>query len=239
MATQRSFSWLGRLIDAVRRRTESGRGASLDMLMAQLPGTDCGQCGYPSCRELARAARDRPALLARCVHLSPAAASLISTETDDAANWIDMLGRPFDFVLEPFPDDPGPREIILPFNPAVAERLTLAKGDIVSGRPAAVGCPVTHVGQLMADPDPLSGTIEWCVVGPAVAREHKVVEVGDYTPIAYIGIVSRTRRELRIGERYHFLPRRCMLQSRHSAVISALARREEGLRVQLEGIAIA
>ncbi len=115
------------------------------------------------------------------------------------------------------------------------ERLGTKKGDVLFGRPAWVGYPVTHVGLVMEDPDPLSGTIVWCVVGPLAARERGI-EVGQYNPVAYEGIVCFTQKELQIGGRYHFLPHHCMLQSRHSAVISALARRGEGMRVRLEGI---
>ncbi len=45
-------------------------------------------------------------------------------------------------------------------------------------------------------------------------------------------------KDLQIGRRYHFLPRLCMIQSRHSAVIAALAERPGGTRVRLEGILI-
>jgi uncharacterized Fe-S cluster-containing protein len=44
---------------------------------------------------------------------------------------------------------------------------------------------------------------------------------------------------MQIRRRYYFLPQTCMLQSRHSGVIAALARRPDGMRVRLEGIWIA
>jgi uncharacterized Fe-S cluster-containing protein len=42
-----------------------------------------------------------------------------------------------------------------------------------------------------------------------------------------------------IGRRYYFLPETCMLQSRHSGVATAVARRGKAVRVRLEGIWIA
>lgn len=80
------------------------------------------------------------------------------------------------------------------------------------------------------------GLITWCVVGPLAARAGKAIEIGMYTPTAYIGLVRHRRVELQIGRRYHFLPGLCMLQSRHSGLISELARRPDGMRARLEGI---
>jgi uncharacterized Fe-S cluster-containing protein len=142
-------------------------------------------------------------------------------------------------VLEPFEDDPGPREHILPFNPLLAERMELAVGDTVYGRPAGVGCPVTHVGRLMAPPDPLSGSFVWCIVGPVEGRAAAAREIGGYHIIAYEGMVRQTRVAPQVGGRYFFKPAYCMLQSRHSGVVSFAARSAAGWRVRFEGIAIA
>jgi uncharacterized Fe-S cluster-containing protein len=149
--------------------------------------------------------------------------------------WKDLLGRDYDFVLEQFPGDPGPRETILPFNPTNVERLGIKKGDVLYGRPAWVGCPVSHVGVVVEEPDYFNGTLVWCVVGPLAARQGGT-EIGSYNPVAYEGLVRQTRTELQVGRRYYFLPRRCMLQSRHSGLASAVARRDDGVRVRMEGI---
>jgi uncharacterized Fe-S cluster-containing protein len=149
-----------------------------------------------------------------------------------------MLGREFDFVLEQFPGDPGPRETILPFNPTNVERLGIDRGDVLRGRPAGVGCPVTHVGRVVEEPDTFNGLVVWCVVGPLASRES-AIDIGIYTPVAYEGLVNATRVEIAIGKRYFFLPETCMLQSRHSGVATAAARRGNAMRVRLEGIWIA
>jgi len=211
-------------------------------ILARLPGKDCGQCGFRTCAALAEFVLHHPEAISRCVYLESGAARGVPPPAPplryEDITWKDMLERNYDFILEQFHEDPGPREVILTFNPLNIEKLGIKKGDIVYGRPASVGCPVTHVGQVMEDPDPLNGTIEWCVVGPMLARERGI-EIGQYHIIAYEGLVRYSQKELHIGGRYFFLPRYCMLQSRHSGVISAAAKRGTLLRVRLEGIWIA
>lgn len=213
------------------------------LIAATLPGRDCGQCGFRTCAGLAELISREPAARARCVHLNPAHAPAAGIGAGAGValaedHWQDILGRGFDMVLEPFAEDPGPREHILPFNPALAERLRLRKGQVLVGRPAGVGCPVTHVGELMADPDSLSGALVWCVVGQIAGRDRGI-EIGHYHIVAYEGLVRRARVEPRIGARHFFKPSRCMIQSRHSGVISALLRRPDGWQVRFEGIWIA
>jgi uncharacterized protein len=211
---------------------------SVKDILAGLPGKDCGQCGLPSCAALAEAIARDPLARRRCVHLPSAGNPPPAPPGQPAPAWRDMLDREYDFVLAQYPEDPGPRETIAPFNSARLERLALAVGDVVFGRPAAVGCPVTHVGRVMLPPAETDGTLVWCVVGPMAARAGGI-EIGLYNPVAYEGLVANTRVQLQIGRRYFFLPQTCMLQARHSGVIAALARRPEGMRVRLEGIWIA
>lgn len=215
---------------------------TLEEIVALLPGKDCGQCGFRTCRELAAHLLAHPADIHRCVHLDAGQRLrlrippvTVELKPEDIT-WQDLLGRDYTFVLEPFPEDPGPREVILPFNPGNVERLGIRTGDVLYGRPAQTGCPVTHVGRVMDAPDLLNALVTWCVVGPLAARAAKSIEIGNYTPMAYLGLVRHTRVELQLGRRYHFLPGLCMLQSRHSGVIAELARRPDGARVRLEGI---
>ncbi len=205
-------------------------------ILAALPGKNCGQCGFKTCAELAAYAVAHPAALERCIYLEkpravPPAPELIAQEI----TWIDALQREYDFILEPLPEDPGPREIIVPFNPGNVEKLGVKKGDILYGRPSITGCPVTHVGLVIEDPDYFNGIIVWCVVGLLAARERGR-DIGHYNIIAYEGLVRHTRQELQIGRRYYFLPRFCVMMSRHSGLVNALARRPDGMRVRAEGI---
>jgi uncharacterized Fe-S cluster-containing protein len=208
-------------------------------VVATLPGKDCGQCGFKTCAGLAELILHDPRARRRCVYLGPGAEAVPHAPARPETSWHDVLGREYQMVLEPFPGDLGPRENILPFNPGLAERLGLKRGDVLFGRPAGVGCPVTHVGRLMDEPDPLSGALVWCVVGPMAARDAHAVEIGGYHIIAYEGLVRETRVMPQVGARYFFKPALCMLQSRHSGVVSAAAHRPEGWRVRFEGITIA
>jgi uncharacterized Fe-S cluster-containing protein len=212
-------------------------GEPVAAILARLPGKDCGQCGFRTCAGLAELAAKHPEALRRCIYLEPQAQHA-AAQAAAPVSWRDMLDREFDFVLEQFPGDPGPRETILPFNPGNVERLGIRKGDILRGRPSAVGCPITHVGEIVEDPDVFNGLVVWCVVGPLVARKA-AIDIGVYTPVAYEGIVHRTRVDITIGRRYFFLPQTCMLQSRHSGVVTAAAKHGGVLRVRLEGIWIA
>ncbi|MBI5658136.1 MAG: Fe-S cluster protein [Nitrosomonadales bacterium] len=205
-------------------------------ILESLPGKNCGQCGFKTCAELAALAALHPDVLKRCIYRempSPAAANY--WPITEEITWNDALGREYEFILEQFSEDPGPRETIAPLNPANIEKLAVKKGDILYGRPSLVGCPVTHVGVVVEEPDYLNGAITWCIVGPLAARDQGR-EIGYYQIIAYDGLVRHSREELRIGRRYYFLPRTCVLLSRHSGVISALAKRGNETRVRLEGI---
>ncbi len=232
-------------------------GAEAHRLRAELPGLDCGLCGYRTCDELADAAVTDPAMLERCIQRGPAtptvpspspASSSAGAGTCDSCafavaveprGWKDHLGRDYDFVLQTFPEEPGPRETILPHNPLLTRELDIRKGDVLIGRPLGMscGCPITHCGVVMSV-DPRTGVIVWCVTGPLRARAEGFKDMGYYSAQAYEGLVVEARSELRIGARYWFLPRRCMLQWRHSGLVNFLTRTTRGFQVRIEGLMI-
>jgi len=231
--------------------------ADVASVLAELPGLDCGLCGFRSCAELAEAAVADPKLLERCAQRGPVAPRLaplpmappsapsgpcdscgfaVAVEPRD---WKDHLGRDYDFVLQTFPEEPGPRETILPHNPLLTRELGIQKGDVLIGRPLGMscGCPITHCGVVMSV-DPRTGVIVWCVTGPLRARSEGFKDMGYYSAQAYEGLVTEARSELRIGARYWFLPRRCMLQWRHSGLINFLSRTPRGFQIRIEGLMI-
>ncbi len=223
----------------------------------ELPGLDCGVCGFRTCLEFKASLPAKPELLQRCIHLSafsvrvqtPAAEPPPCTEcrscepqqfdSTPSAPWKDSLDRDFDFYLEHFPEDPGPREIIIPHNPLITREMDISIGDTLIGRPLGMscGCPITHCGVATAV-DKRTGVISWCVTGPLGPRRHGFKDIGYYSAEAYEGIVTDSRVELRIGMRYFFQPRRCMLQWRHSGLINYLNRTPDGRQVRLEGLFI-
>ncbi len=225
--------------------------------VSELPGLDCGACGFRTCEEFAARLQARPELLSRCIHLSPdmhsaatpheglpapgaacGACSQCAEGADvDPPTWRDSLGREFHFYLEHFPEEPGPREIILPHNPMLTRELDLQPGDSIIGRPLGMscGCPITHCGIVM-DVDRRTGVMTWCVTGPLTPREQGYKDIGYYSAEGYEGLVTHSQEELRIGARYWFQPRMCMLQWRHSGLLNYLNRTEEGWQVRLEGL---
>jgi uncharacterized Fe-S cluster-containing protein len=154
-----------------------------------------------------------------------------------AATWKDSLGREFDFYLEHFPEEPGPREIIIPHNPLLTREMDIQPGDILIGRPLGMscGCPVTHCGVAM-QVDKRTGVIVWCVTGPLNPRLNGFKDLGYYIAEGYEGLILASRCEIKIGMRYFFQPRMCMLQWRHSGLVNYLSRGKDSLQVRVEGL---
>ncbi len=234
-----------------------------EFVETDLPGLNCGQCGMRTCAELAVRIREQPFLIERCVHLAntptsfaspgkltrPAAdscgcaggcgssATQMRQGVSTAPTWRDSLGRDFDFYLEHFPEEPGPREIILPHNPMITRELNIQPGDIMLGRPLGMscGCPITHCGVAM-DVDQRTGVMTWCVTGPLKTREGKFKDLGYYIAEGYEGMVNLSRVDPKVGMRYYFQPRMCMLQWRHSGLVNYINRTPDGIQIRLEGL---
>jgi len=233
----------------------------------ELPGLDCGQCGYRTCDEFSKRLVERPDLIDRCIHLSAnrvsdqqaatkpscfataacggcqgaattvGLAMLPGADECTEPTWRDSLGREIDFYLEHFPEDPGPREIIIPHNPMITRELNIQPGDVLIGRPLGMscGCPITHCGIVM-QVDHRTGVMTWCVTGPLQPRQQGYKDLGYYIAEGYEGLVRHTHCEIKIGMRYFFQPRMCMLQWRHSGLVNYLNRSGELLQVRLEGL---
>jgi uncharacterized Fe-S cluster-containing protein len=278
----------------------------------ELPGLDCGLCGFRTCTDMATALPAKPELLKRCIPLaadfmnvqaapadsrpaataapspglsiaddcascdpaagcasgakrgwgneapvlnaapSPAATDTTASETaghtvprdvrvEVAASprneWQDHLGREYDFVLDHFPEEDGPREQIVPHNPVITRELEIKPGEILIGRPLGIscGCPITHCG-IVQSVDLFTGAIVWCVTGPLHPRQHGFKDIGYYSAQAYEGLINKARIEVEIGRRYWFQPRMCMMQWRHSGLVNFINRGPDGLQVRIEGL---
>ncbi|MFA5429579.1 MAG: (Fe-S)-binding protein [Candidatus Omnitrophota bacterium] len=207
--------------------------------MEKLPGLDCGLCGRRSCGELALLIKEDPSAAYLCPYLSSGTHTVSGCSCASTGSWNDSLGRPFDFILDTLPGDPGPRETILLYNPTRIGKQGVRAGDLLTGRPMGMscGCPVTHCGVVL-ESDPDNGVIVWCISGPLAARSTPVKDIGYYSAQAYEGIVRDRRVDLKVGERYWFLPRNCMLQWRHSGLVNCLTASPDGQRARVEGLMI-
>ena len=239
--------------------------ATKTITVDDLPGLNCGVCGLRTCQDMAERLATQPDYIERCIHLSDnriSATTPIAFTTPTAITaqpmtvcgscavneqvtmrsklepaWRDTLGREFDFYLEHFPEEPGPREIMLPHNPMITREMDIQPGDILIGRPLGMscGCPITHCGVAM-EVDKRTGVIVWCVTGPLNPRQHGFKDLGYYIAEGYEGLITQTRVDVKIGMRYFFQPRMCMLQWRHSGLVNYMNRGKDGLQVRLEGL---
>lgn len=221
----------------------------LDQIMEMLPNLDCGACGYKSCSSFAEFIKKNPDELKRCIHLNGNAQKLKSVigchscsaqGMGDKIGWKDSLKRDFDFILDCFENEPGPKETILLYNPALVKDLDIKKNDILVGRPMGMscGCPVTHCG-IVTDVDPRNGVVYWCVTGPLKPRSEGFKDIGFYVSQAYEGVIKESKVPIQLGMRYWFLPRRCMLQWRHSGLVNAVTKMKDGhLKIRVEGLLI-
>ena len=176
-------------------------------------------------------------VMATCAGCAPSSSMATSFIPGMSNPWRDSLGREFDFYLEHFPEEPGPREIILPHNPLITREMDIQVGDILIGRPLGMscGCPITHCGVAM-DVDKRTGVIVWCVTGPLNPRQKGFKDLGYYIAEGYEGMINDARCEIKIGMRYFFQPRMCMLQWRHSGLVNFLNRTSTGYQVRVEGL---
>lgn len=208
----------------------------------QLPNLNCGVCGFRTCHQFAKYLEKNPQEIKRCIHLSANKKCAVECKHDfyacEEETFVDVLGREFDFYLEHFYDQSGPEEVISPFNVNLLKEKDIWVGDILIGRPFSAGCPVTHCGKVK-EIDVLSGLITWCVVGPMLARSLNCKDIGCYHVHAFKGLVKKSRCDLKIGMRYFFQPRLCMLQWRHSGLINYICKQTEGVEVRIESICIA
>lgn len=237
--------------------------------LQDLPGKNCGACGFRSCAGLAERLENEPEMIRRCIQISenryaepvqaapaqPPVQAAISvpdtakpeqnsrcygechTVSDHIRTFKDSLGRDFDFYLEHFPEDPGPREIVLPHNPMLTREMDVKVGDIMIGRPLGMscGCPITHCG-IVREVDQRTGVMVWCVTGPLGPRQHGFKDIGYYIAEGYEGMITESNVTIEIGRRYFFQPRMCMLQWRHSGLVNFINRTPKGLQVRLEGL---
>lgn len=197
-----------------------------------LPGYNCGECGFSSCREFASRLVD-VAGLERCPILKQERfrgrageiAALLSGSSEKNEEIIGVLdGLHADFSLAPMPGEPSCREDLHPFNPDASFKA----GDIFRYRP--MGCPITHFARVLKS---CQGIVTVHLIGPVHLLQELPApqDIGLCMVVAFEGIISRGRRP-EVGETVRFLPEHCMMQKVHSGVVV----HSEGNRLRIEGI---
>jgi uncharacterized Fe-S cluster-containing protein len=216
-----------------------------------LPKLNCGACGFKTCEDFAFDVDLNKNELKKCIHHLKVLPQIgnkranclqcqLTENLGEKLDWQDSLKREFDFILDIFEGEPGPKETILPYNPTLVKELGVKKGDVMIGRPMGMscGCPVTHCG-VVNEVDPRNGVIHWYVTGPLRPRAEGFIDIGYYVSQAYEGIIKESKEKIELGRRYWFLPRRCMLQWRHSGLVNAVTRlKDNSYKVRIEGLLI-
>ena len=119
----------------------------------------------------------------------------------------------------------------------IPRELDIKIGDVLIGRPLGMscGCPITHCG-VVVSVDHRTGVMTRCVTGPLGPREKGFKDLGYYIAEGNEGLITDARCEIKIGMRYYFQPRMCMLQWRHSGLVNYINRSPEGTQVRVEGL---
>lgn len=200
------------------------------------PGKNCGLCGSESCEGFLRAVTARWKEYCDCPFYAHDSATATQVH-DTRHSGCDVLGHPYDFVLEPLPGEPSARKIVLPFRSDSVDRLTIRPGDHVVGRPMGAGCPIPHVLEVV-EAESATGLLYTWVVGPRYSREHDVKDVRAYHMIGFEGMAARVIREPAPGCRATFLPGFCMMNLNHTGLINMVLRKSSGIHVRIEDIRI-
>ncbi len=215
-----------------------------------LPGHNCGACGFPRCdvfaeaveagtspasdcavllqeRYAANRARIEEALQAAASGVKPAggfARAEASADTGAAGAPVGLLdGYQADFILAPLEGEPACREILLSLTPG-----DVAAGGVIRYRP--LGCPIVHFARILEKRD---GLLTVHVVGPRHRLGDEDFRFTDVGLCMVIGFVGKVRGALpSVGQTVRFLPAECMMQKIHSAVVVNC----EGRTARLEGV---
>lgn len=196
------------------------------------PGKDCGLCGAASCTAFTALLTAGAKSLWDCPFYQET-----EKRKDSSYSGVDTLGLTYDFVIHPFPGEPSTRKDIIPFRPDIVEKWEIKAGDLVIGRPAGAGCPITHALRVTAA-DPVSGIISCHVTSPLEARNEDVLDIKAYHVHAFEGIAEVVNREPTFGMKQRFQPGYCLMGLSHLGVVNMVISTSNGVRVRVEGITL-
>jgi uncharacterized Fe-S cluster-containing protein len=218
----------------------------MEEITRQLPGHNCGACGYARCDQFAEALTQDKTDISTCKALQQeryrgnreriagileamsiregVPAERPTPGASDASGPVGLIdGYRADFTLLPLPGEAACREILLSITPGEVEA-----GQVIRYRP--LGCPITHFARIILKRD---GLLTVHVVGPRHRlgdAEFRFTDVGVCMVIGFEGTVEG--KQPSVGETVRFEPSECMMRKVHSGVVV----KSEGRTVLLEGI---
>ena len=225
-------------------------------ILNNLPGYNCGACGYRSCNKFADDLCSSKTTIEKCPYLETkryaqnvvkikqllptksndineepskngAMKSTVTNEPQEKDPIIGVIdGLRADFVIAPLPGEPSCREDIYPFDQTVC----LKKDDYVKYRP--LGCPVTHFAKILNFENRIA-TIH--LIGPRHRFDPKsnieFQDIGVCMVAAFLGIIVKGKIPA-VCQTVKFLPEHCMMQKIHSGIIVMVEKNV----VRIEGI---
>ncbi len=193
------------------------------LIVENLPGFNCGNCGYQNCEDFARGLLEKKNDLAECSVLSRtdylASKKTIEKTLGQPGYVLAMNNEPIigvidryeaDIILKPLKGESSCREVLLPFY-----RDELKTNEVIRYRP--LGCPITHIAKIIETQHSLI-TVQ--IIGPENNRNgenQEIKDIGMCMVIAFRG--SYEGKSLKVGETIRFLPHHCMMQKVHSGVV--------------------
>jgi uncharacterized Fe-S cluster-containing protein len=201
------------------------------------PGKDCGLCGCRTCEIFLILVNTGDKKFSDCPFYCKQSGTVDGIEQEAQFPKKDVLGTDYDFILHPLPGEISARKIVLPFRSDQVDKMKIAPGDIVLGRPMGAGCPIPHVLKVI-EADPVTGLLYTWVVGPKYSRGKKVKDVVAYHMIGFEGIARNIKREPQFGKRHSFLPGFCMMSINHTGLVNMVLTKKAGLHIRIENIII-
>lgn len=203
-------------------------------IATNLPGYNCGVCGFASCHLFAEALTQNRSLLNKCAVLDreqyksqrQIIEALLVNEVEEAQTCGEIFGvidnYVADIILTPLNGESSCREVLMP-----TSMVSLKVDDLIEYRP--LGCPIVHFAKIIKT-DGLLITVH--IIGPCKARilEGESIKIGCCMVIGFEGRYSG--KSISVGETIRFLPHHCMMQKVHSGVVVSI----EDDRVLIEGI---
>jgi len=206
-------------------------------IIENLPGFNCGVCGFTKCEEFADALLNSTTELNNCTILFQERFAnnrntlneylkvkhCVDVPNENIYGLVDKYEA--DFILEPLPCEHSCRETLYPFS-----KEEINTGDIIRYRPLA--CPMIHFAKVL---NAEKGLITVSMIGPCNRLDGNtdIKDVGVCMVGGFEGIIKGKLPQ--VCDTVRFLPSHCMMQKVHSGVVVQL----ENRKVIIEGIHLA